>query len=146
MNINEPVEIEINNKNLIVSITDEDVANVIKNHKQATLDSMSDAIDRVKVDTIKNDMLDKIQDMFNKRTEVDTVKVPEVIPPLEEALIRALYTLNEIVIYASYNRTEDVQREAKEAFDVLCELKTKHDNQVKMWDALKNTPNEEVKP
>jgi hypothetical protein len=62
-----------------------------------------------------SEMLDKIKDMLKEEI---TASAP-VLPPLEEAVAKALYSLDEIKIYGTYNRPSECVREATEAYDAI---------------------------
>ena len=86
-------------------------------------------------------MSDKIKDMI-ERGEVPDVEIKEEArPPLEEAIDLAIFTLGEIVLYATYGRAGEVLREAKEALEALKILKAKYEDQEKMMDILSNKDN-----
>jgi len=83
-----------------------------------------------------NEMLDKMKEILNQ-TEPGEVERPEDgVPPLEQALHRALFSLNEIAIFAEYGRSAEAGREAKEALEVLTAIKQKYDEQNAIMDAL----------
>ena len=98
-----------------------------------------------------SEMLDKIKEILEKHN-VDTaglddeereVKIAEQEPlgPLEEALYRALYSLEEIRIYGQYGRAEECSREATECLAKLKICQEKWVDQTAMMDAL-TTPAE----
>jgi hypothetical protein len=66
----------------------------------------------------------------------------EVIDPLEEAFEKAMYSLEEIKVYAMYGRTAECEREAGEALATLKILKIKWEEQKAIMDALSRPMNE----
>jgi hypothetical protein len=93
-----------------------------------------------------SEMLDKIKEILEKHN-VDTSglddeerevteEVKNSIGPLEEALYRALYSLEEIRIYGQYGRAAECSREATECLDKLTKLRDKWIEQTQMMDAL----------
>jgi len=101
---------------------------------------MSDIKD-VSTEVEENDMIKKLKEMFDKSgmgSEESAEEVVEPQPPLEAAIERALFSLNEIYIFAEYGRTAEAAREAKEALDVITALKQKWDEQNAIMEALSN--------
>lgn len=93
-----------------------------------------------------SEMLDKIKDILEKHN-IDTStlddeerevsdEVKNAVGPLEEALYRALYSLEEIRLYASYGRSQECVREATECRDKLTALRDKWIEQTQIMDAL----------
>jgi hypothetical protein len=93
-----------------------------------------------------SEMLDKIKEILEKHN-VDTsglddeerevaIAEQEPIGPLEEALYRALYSLEEIRIYGQYGRAAECSREAADCLEKLTKLQEKWVEQTQMMDAL----------
>ena len=90
-----------------------------------------------------SEMMDKIKDILDKagadtssfREKIDYPE-DEPLPVLEEALMVALYSFQEIKIYAELGRTAECQREASEALEKLKELSVKWQEQQRVMDAL----------
>lgn len=81
-------------------------------------------------------MLDKIKDLLNQTDkEVEFEKEP-TLPPLEEAVTKALYHLDEIKVYGTYGRAGECVREATEAYDLVKALYDKYLEQQAIMDAL----------
>ena len=87
-----------------------------------------------------SDMLDKMKDLLDGVKEVSpTEEVEENTgPPLEEAVAKALYSLNEIVLYGEYGRSAQCAQEARTAIEVITALKAKYDEQTVIMEALQN--------
>lgn len=83
-----------------------------------------------------SEMIDKMREIFNKDNGIDDSATESTRPPLEEAIDRALFVLNEIELYATYGRSGEAAREAKEAIAELTALKTKHEEQTKIMEVL----------
>ena len=82
-----------------------------------------------------SEMLDKIKDLIEQADGIEA-EVTEAIPPLEEAVDKALYSLNEIILYGTYGRSGECAREAQEALDTIKILKEKYEEQNRMMDIL----------
>lgn len=72
----------------------------------------------------------------------DTGELP--VPPLEDAVNRAIFSLGEIAIFSDYGRYEEAAREAREALDAIQLLKTKYDEQNEIIAALSGKREGEV--
>jgi len=101
------------------------------------------------LDEVKNDMLGKLKELFDQEQE-DALTVEEEIDqntgrPLEEAVDKALEALGEIVIYAECNRPWSCAEVANTAISVIKALKEKHDEEVKIMDALSSPLELELK-
>lgn len=98
-----------------------------------------------------SEMLDRIREVlekhgvdvegFNER-EAESLNAPAK-DPLEEAVQAAIYSLEEIRVYAAYGRTAECEREATEALKKIVTLHTKWSEQNAIMDALK-APAEEA--
>jgi hypothetical protein len=83
-----------------------------------------------------SEMLDKIKDLLNRpESEIEHPADP-VLPPLEEAVVKSLYHLDEIKVYGTYGRSNECVREANEAYDAVRALYDKYLEQQKIMDAL----------
>jgi hypothetical protein len=84
-----------------------------------------------------SEMLDKIKDLLDHPDpESGDEGEKEMLPPLEEAVAKALYHLDEIKVYGTYGRAGECVREANEAYDAIKLLWEKHQEQQKIMDAL----------
>lgn len=83
-----------------------------------------------------SEMLDKMKEILENGEDTPAEEIVDPTPPLEEALERAIYSLREISLYATYGRAAECQREASETLEVLNALKAKHEEQTKMMDIL----------
>jgi len=92
------------------------------------------------LDEVKNDMMGKLKELFDQERN-DAPTVEEEIDqntgrPLEEAVGKALEALGEIAIYAECNRPWSCAEVANAAITVIKALKEKHEEEVKIMDAL----------
>jgi hypothetical protein len=55
--------------------------------------------------------------------------IPPKLPPLEEAINRAIFSLGEIALYATYGRSQECEREARETIEALNTLKVQWGNE-----------------
>jgi len=84
-----------------------------------------------------SEMLDKIKDLLDHQDDTSTDEdVIEQLPPLEEAVAKALYHLDEIKIYGTYGRSGECVREATEAYDAVKALWEKYLEQQAIMEAL----------
>lgn len=98
-----------------------------------------------------NEMFERIKEVLEKHG-VDTSSLDQrefesleatAKDPLEEAVQAAIYSLEEIRLYATYGRTSECEREATEALEKIVTLHTKWSEQNAIMDALK-APAEEA--
>ena len=89
-----------------------------------------------------SDMLDKMKEILDKEIAKDIEKPEDGVPPLEQAMNRAIFSLGEILLYSGYGRPQEAAREAKEALEVISEIKKKYDEQNAIMEALSNPPEE----
>jgi hypothetical protein len=83
-----------------------------------------------------SEMLDKIKDLLNQPPKEIEYPAEPVLPPLEEAVTKALYHLDEIKVYGTYGRSGECVREANEAYDAVKKLYDKYLEQQAIMDAL----------
>ena len=83
-----------------------------------------------------SDMLDKMKEILEQTEQGEIEKPIDGVPPLEQAMNRAIFSLGEIILYADYNRPQEAAREAKEALEVITEIKKKYDEQNAIMEAL----------
>lgn len=83
-----------------------------------------------------SEMLDKIKDLLNQPESEVEFPVEEQKLPLEEAVTKALYHLDEIRIYGTYGRAGECAREATEAYDTIKALWEKFQEQNAIMEAL----------
>jgi hypothetical protein len=92
-----------------------------------------------------NEMFERIKEVLEKHgvdtssfdeREIESLSAPAK-EPLEEAVQAAIYSLEEIRLYASYGRTSECEREATEALEKIVVLHTKWSERNAIMDALK---------
>jgi hypothetical protein len=89
-----------------------------------------------------SDMLDKMKDILDKMNQETPEEEAEqnTGPPLEEAVAHAINALGDIVLYGEYGRADSCATVARDALIVVRTLKEKYEEEVRIMEALRNTP------